>query len=101
VGLTPGAAACGEGPGRSQKPSGTPGPSSPCPNTEQRPARPHPRDARRRDEGETELLDAFDEVWEALVPAERREVLHALIDRVGFDPESSTLRVTAIAPRAL
>ena len=40
------------------------------------------------------LLDTFDEVWEALVPEERREVLRALIARVGVDPESGTLRVT-------
>ncbi|MGN6106859.1 MAG: hypothetical protein ACTHU0_17250 [Kofleriaceae bacterium] len=40
------------------------------------------------------LLDGFDDVWEALVPEERREVLHALIDKVGFEPESGELRVT-------
>lgn len=40
------------------------------------------------------LLDGFDEVWEALVPEERHEVLHALIDKVGFEPESGELRVT-------
>jgi hypothetical protein len=44
------------------------------------------------------LLDAFDEVWEALVPEERREVLRALIARVGVDPESGTLRVTFHEP---
>ncbi len=44
------------------------------------------------------LLDAFDEVWEARVPEERREVLHALIARVGVDPESGTLRVTFHEP---
>ena len=49
-----------------------------------------------RTEGEhvAKLLDTFDEVWEALVPEERREVLRALIARVGVDPESGTLRVT-------
>jgi hypothetical protein len=44
------------------------------------------------------LLDAFDEVWEALVPEERREVLRALIARVGVDPENGTLRVTFHEP---
>jgi len=53
-----------------------------------------------RAEGEqvAKLLDAFDEVWEALVPEERREVLRALIARVGVDPESGTLRVTFYEP---
>lgn len=32
------------------------------------------------------LLDGFEDVWDALVPEERREVLHALIDKVGFEP---------------
>ena len=44
------------------------------------------------------LLDAFDEVWEALVPEERREMLRALIARVGVDPESGTPRVTFHEP---
>jgi hypothetical protein len=44
------------------------------------------------------LLDAFDEAWEALVPEERREVLRALIARVGVDPERGTLRVTFHEP---
>lgn len=49
-----------------------------------------------RTEGEhvAKLLDACDEVWEALVPEERREVLHALIERVGVDSVCGTLRVT-------
>jgi hypothetical protein len=49
-----------------------------------------------RTEGEhvAKLLDAFDEVWDALVPEERREVLRALIERAGVDPESGTLQVT-------
>jgi hypothetical protein len=53
-----------------------------------------------RTEGEhvAKLLDAFDEVWDALVPEERREVLRALIARVGVDPESGTLRVTFHEP---
>jgi hypothetical protein len=53
-----------------------------------------------RTEGEhvAKLLDAFDEVWEALVPEERREVLRALIERIGVDPESGTLRVTFHEP---
>ncbi len=53
-----------------------------------------------RTEGEhvAKLLDAFDEVWEALVPEERREVLRALIARVGVEPESGTLRVTFHEP---
>jgi chromosome segregation ATPase len=53
-----------------------------------------------RAEGEhvAKLLDGFDEVWEALVPEERREVLRALIARVGVDPESGTLRVTFHEP---
>jgi site-specific DNA recombinase len=53
-----------------------------------------------RTEGEhvAKLLDAFDEVWEALVTEERREVLRALIARVGVDPESGTLRVTFHEP---
>lgn len=53
-----------------------------------------------RTEGEhvAKLLDAFDEVWAALVPEERREVLRALIERVGVDPENGTLRVTFHEP---
>jgi len=53
-----------------------------------------------RTEGEhvAKLLDAIDEVWEALAPEERREVLRALIERVGVDPESGTLRVTFHEP---
>jgi site-specific DNA recombinase len=53
-----------------------------------------------RAEGEqvAKLLDAFDEVWEALVPEERAGVLRALIARVGVDPESGTLRVTFYEP---
>ncbi len=53
-----------------------------------------------RTEGEhvAKLLDAFDEVWDALVTEERREVLRALIARVGVDPESGTLRVTFHEP---
>lgn len=53
-----------------------------------------------RTEGEhvAKLLDAFDEVWEALVPEECCEVLRALIARVGVDPETGTLRVTFHEP---
>jgi len=53
---------------------------------------------RTESEHVAKLLDAFDEVWEALVPEERREVLRALIERVGVDPESGTLRVTFHEP---
>ena len=33
-----------------------------------------------------------------LQPVQRREVLHVLIERVGVDPESGTLRVTFHEP---
>ena len=46
----------------------------------------------------TMLLDAFDEVWDALLAEERRDLLHALIQQVGVDPESGTLRLQPFAP---
>jgi site-specific DNA recombinase len=46
----------------------------------------------------TMLLDAFDEVWDALLAEERRDLLHALIHQVGVDPESGTLRLQPFAP---
>jgi hypothetical protein len=46
----------------------------------------------------TMLLDAFDEVWDALLAEERRDLLHALIQHVGVDPESGTLRLQPFAP---
>jgi hypothetical protein len=39
----------------------------------------------------TMLLAAFDDVWDALLAEERRDLLHALIKQVGVDTEHGTL----------
>lgn len=41
----------------------------------------------------TALLDSFGGVWEALVPAERRELLHLIVRRVYIDPDAGALRI--------
>ena len=40
-----------------------------------------------------EFLDAFDGLWDALVPAERRELLHVLVHRVAVDTATGQLRI--------
>jgi site-specific DNA recombinase len=40
-----------------------------------------------------EHLDAFDAVWEALIPMERRELLHLVVQQVVVDPASQSLRI--------
>lgn len=40
-----------------------------------------------------EFLDGFDELWDALVPAERRELLHILVRRVAYDVDAGKLRI--------
>jgi len=40
-----------------------------------------------------EHMDAFDAVWEALIPIERRELLHLVVRQVVVDPSSQTLRI--------
>ncbi len=40
-----------------------------------------------------EFLDGFDELWDALVPAERRELLHILVRRVAYDVDEGKLRI--------
>jgi hypothetical protein len=80
-------------PSASASSSARPTSTAPGSRTSRGASAPAPRSA-PRGEHVAKLLDAFDEVWDALVPEERREVLHALIERVGVDPESGTLRVT-------
>lgn len=41
-----------------------------------------------------EHLDAFDAVWEALIPMERREVLHLIVRQVVVDPTNQSLRIS-------
>jgi hypothetical protein len=40
-----------------------------------------------------EILDGFGELWDALVPLERRELLHTLVRRVAYDTEAGALRI--------
>ena len=40
-----------------------------------------------------ELLDSFDELWEALVPEERLELLHLLIERIDIDEPAGKLQI--------
>lgn len=40
-----------------------------------------------------EFLDGFDDLWDALVPAERREYLHLLVRRVSVDSATRQLHV--------
>jgi site-specific DNA recombinase len=46
----------------------------------------------------TMLLDAFDDVWDALLAEERRDLLHALIKQVRVDPEHGTLHLQPYEP---
>jgi len=48
---------------------------------------------RYRAERVTTLLDSFEEVWDALVPAERRELLHLIVREVVVDLEAGGLRI--------
>ncbi|MBI4511493.1 MAG: recombinase family protein [Deltaproteobacteria bacterium] len=40
-----------------------------------------------------EFLDAFDGLWDALVPTERRELLHVLVRRVGVNTATGQLHI--------
>ena len=40
-----------------------------------------------------ELLDSFDELWDALVPEERLELLHLLIERIDIDEPAGKLQI--------
>jgi site-specific DNA recombinase len=40
-----------------------------------------------------EILDGFGELWEALVPLERRDLLHTPVRRVAYDREGGALRI--------
>jgi len=40
-----------------------------------------------------EILDRFGELWEALFPLERRELLHTLVRRVAYGREGGALRI--------
>jgi hypothetical protein len=55
-----------------------------------------------RTEGEhvAKLLDAFDEVWEALVPEERREVLHGAPARLHARASPSSWTCSSSHPRS-
>jgi site-specific DNA recombinase len=51
-------------------------------------------DVRTRSERVAALLDGFDPIWEALVPEERRELLHLLVRQVVVDLDRGGLRIT-------
>jgi site-specific DNA recombinase len=48
---------------------------------------------RHQAERVTALLDSFEEVWDALVPAERRELLHLVVKEVVVDLQAGGLRI--------
>ncbi len=51
------------------------------------------RGARQRLDDIARILDGFRDVWQMLVPEERREVVQLLVDRVTVDHEARGLRI--------
>lgn len=48
---------------------------------------------RQEAERVAELLEAFDKVWDALVPEERRDLLHLIVRKVSLDAGSRDVRI--------
>jgi len=50
-------------------------------------------DDQRKGEQLAQLLESFDEIWDALVLEERRELLHLVVQRVTIDPKADDVRI--------